>query len=453
MEEEKMLVITHHTGEPHSILGAQVAATYMTRHLDIPSIVVGVTRDFEQENLFKFIDEYYRGTERIICFSHLSGRKDLVELIKTLKNIGFRTILGGPQAVQDYTGEAETDRYPLRFKGLKGIVDLAFSGPVDYLTRDHIMNQSGTISFPWRNEIFLEIDWKNLNVFSNKLERLTINVAQILRGIGCPHARKRCIVKLDKPEFIDDRGFTSEIETFGCTFCDVARDKGYHGFVSEEAVLGQIKALPEYDEKKIPFELIDEYPIMYLPRLLNSVEKEGIKLTQINLVCRVDDITLHENMLNDIFSEARRKDIRIMFSSIGFESFSEKILRNFNKGITIDDIMKCVNILREMKGKFGNTIVYRRDEGAIHGFIHPTPWDDTETMPEMNSNIAIYQLFQDILPENSIPLIIHHASYLGDWIRDIEERTNIRFNRDGTWIEWWTPIKQGSKMSETRSQK
>ena len=30
MEEEKMLVITHHTGEPHSILGAQVAATYMT---------------------------------------------------------------------------------------------------------------------------------------------------------------------------------------------------------------------------------------------------------------------------------------------------------------------------------------------------------------------------------------------------------------------------------------
>ena len=120
MEEEKMLVITHHTGEPHSILGAQVAATYMTRHLDIPSIVVGVTRDFEQENLFKFIDEYYRGTERIICFSHLSGRKDLIELIKALKDIGFRTILGGPQAVQDYTGEAEIDRYPLRFKGLKG---------------------------------------------------------------------------------------------------------------------------------------------------------------------------------------------------------------------------------------------------------------------------------------------------------------------------------------------
>jgi hypothetical protein len=426
MEEEKMLVITHHTGEPHSILGAQVAATYMTRRLDIPSIVVGVTRDFEQENLFKFIDEYYRGTERIICFSHLSGRKDLIELIKALKDIGFRTILGGPQAVQDYIGEAETDR------------------PVDYLTRDHIMNQSGTISFPWRNEIFLDLDWKNLNVFSNKLERLAINVTQVLRGIGCPHARKKCIVKLDRPEFIDDRGFTSEIETFGCTFCDVARDKGYHGYVSEEAVLGQIKALPEYDERKIPFELIDEYPIMYLPRLLNGVEKEGINLTQINLVCRVDDINLHENVLNDILSEAHRKDIRIMFSSIGFESFSEKILRNFNKGITFDDIVKCVRILREIKGRYGNTLLYRRDEGAIHGFIHPTPWDDTETMPEMNSNIAIYQLFQDILPKNSIPLIIHHASYLGDWIRDIEERTDIRFNRDGTWIEWWTPIKQGS---------
>lgn len=444
MEEEKMLVITHHTGEPHSILGAQIAATYMTQRLDVPSIVVGVTRDFEHEKLITFIREYYSDTERIICFSHLSGRKDLIELIKTLKNIGFRTILGGPQAVQDYTGEEETDRYRLRFKGLSDAVDLAFSGPVDYLTRDHLMNQSGAIRFPWRNKVFLEIDWANLHIFTDRLERLTIQVAQVLHGIGCPHARKRCIIQLDRPEFIDEKSFTSEIETFGCTFCDVSRDKGYHGYVSEEAVLRQIKALPEYDERKIPFELIDEYPIMYLPRLLNGVEKEGIELTQINLVCRVDDITLHENMLNDIFSEARRKDIRIMFSSIGFESFSEKILRNFNKGITVDDIVKCVRILREMKGRYGNTLLYRRDEGAIHGFIHPTPWDDTETMPEMNSNIAIYQLFQDILPENSIPLIIHHASYLGDWIRGIEERTNIRFNRDGTWIEWWTPIKQGS---------
>ena len=135
--------------------------------------------------------------------------------------------------------------------------------------------------------------------------------------------------------------------------------------------LGRSRRLPEYDERKITFELIDEYPIMSLPRLLNGVEKEGIRLTQINLVCRVDDITLHENVLNEILSEARRKDIRIMFSSIGFESFSEKILRNFNKGITMEDIVKCVNILREMKGKFGNTILIQAGRGCYPWFYSP----------------------------------------------------------------------------------
>lgn len=438
-----MIILTHHTGEPHSILGAQIAATYMTQRLGTPSIVVGVMRDFVQENLLKFIDEYYAGKERIICFSHLCGRKDLIELIKTLKDDGFRTILGGPQAVQDYTGEEGSSEYPLRFTGLKDIVDLAFSGPIDYLTRDHLMNHSGTVRFPWRNEIFLEIDWENLHIFSQRLERLSIGIAQVLHGIGCPHARSRCRITLDRPEFIGDTAFTSEIETFGCTFCDVARDKGFHGHVDDEAVLKQIKALPDYEGRKITFELIDEYPITFLPKLFDALKKEGIRLSQIDLVCRLNDIIIHENVLYESLMEAKRNGVRIMFSSIGFESFSEKILRNFNKGITIEDIVKCVKILREMKGKYGNTLLYRRDEGAIHGFIHPTPWDDSVTMPEMNMNIALYQLFDDILPEHSIPLIIHHASYLGDWIRDIEARTDIRFKRDGTWIEWWTPLKSG----------
>ncbi len=222
-----MIIITHHTGEHHAILGAQIAATYINQRLGMPSIVVGVMRDFDQEKLFEFIREHYLNMERIVCFSHLCGRKDLIALIKILKDSGFRTILGGPHAVQDYMGEADTDRYPLRFKGLKDVVDLAFSGPVDYFTLDHLMNQVGAVRFPWQNNIFLEVDWDNLHVFSNKLEKLPINIVQVLRGIGCPHARKQCIITLDRPEFIDDNTFTSEIETFGCTFCDVARDKGF----------------------------------------------------------------------------------------------------------------------------------------------------------------------------------------------------------------------------------
>ena len=54
-----MIIFTHHSGEPHGILGAQVAATFLDRRLSVPSIVVGIERDFSKERLLRFIDEYY----------------------------------------------------------------------------------------------------------------------------------------------------------------------------------------------------------------------------------------------------------------------------------------------------------------------------------------------------------------------------------------------------------
>ena len=67
----------------------------------------------------------------------------------------------------------------------------------------------------------------------------------------------------------------------------------------------------------------------------------------------------------------------------------------------------------------------------------PKPWDDSETFPEMDRNIVLHGLFEDVLPDHSTPLIIHHGSALGDWLRQIEESTGVTFGRDGTWIEWW----------------
>ncbi|MCJ7782312.1 MAG: hypothetical protein MUP41_00135, partial [Desulfobacterales bacterium] len=56
-----MIIFTHHTGDPHGVLGAQVAATFFDRKLSIPSIVVGIERNFSKERLLRFVDEYYAG--------------------------------------------------------------------------------------------------------------------------------------------------------------------------------------------------------------------------------------------------------------------------------------------------------------------------------------------------------------------------------------------------------
>jgi hypothetical protein len=432
-----MLICTHHTGEPHGILGAQVAATYFSRQLSMPSIVVGLKRDFQKERFLAFAEDYYQGKERIIGFSHLSGRKDIFELIAVLHNMGFTTLLGGPQALQDYAGEPDAATFPHRFHGLKDRVDIAIQGPVDGVQRDHLREHGRTFQADWTTDLYLEVDWSNLYILSDKLEPLDVEVAQVLAAIGCPYAKKESSVSLEPPVSLADKTPKITIRSCGCIFCDVAWDKGFQGHVNSASLLAQLKALPEKRGRKIPFELIDEYPITTLKTLLDQTQQESIDLSQVNLVCRVDAVTKHAETLTKVLRTARERAMRIMFSSIGFESFSEKILAFFNKGVTVAEIMECVELLRRLKDEFGDTLLYRRDEGATHGFIHPTPWDDSETFPEMDRNIFIHRLFDDILPGHSTPLIIHHGSALGDWLRQIEESTNTTFGRDGTWIEWW----------------
>jgi len=460
-----MIIFTHHTGEPHGILGAQVAATFFQRKLSIPSIVVGIERDFSKEQLLHFIDEYYEGEwsrigkqppsiehscevtsrvcvgkERLVAFSHLCGRKDLIGLAKELKQEGFVTILGGPQVRQDYDGEPEVDSYPHRFRGLKSIFDLAFQGPVDGLSSKHLGLRGVFLEEPWAKDIFLEVDWSNIYTFSDTHKKLEVRLGQVLNAVGCPYASKLQTVTLPPPTNLRKMGIPElEVQSEGCIFCDVSRDKGYHGTVECDKMITQIAGLPELDGRKIPFELIDEYPIRSLGKLLEETKKHGIKLWQINLVCRVDDINAHASDLIEILSLSKSQDVKIMFASIGFESFSDRMLQYFCKGITMEDIVKCVETLRSLKDQFGSHFLYRRDEGANHGFIRPTPWDDSETVMEVDRNIFLHRFFDDIVPEHSTPLIIHHASHLGDWIRQIESTTGITFSREGTWIEWWNP--------------
>jgi hypothetical protein len=261
-----------------------------------------------------------------------------------------------------------------------------------------------------------------------------------MNAIGCPYAARRQAVTLPPPVGLEERGILAmELTAGGCVFCDVSRDKGTHGLIERNRVIAQIMGLPEVDGRKIPFELIDEYPIRSLGTLLENAETAGIRLSQVNLVCRVDDVNGNASDLADVLALAQRQGVRIMFASIGFESFSDRLLQIFCKGITVADIVACVETLRRLKDRFGDHFLYRRDEGANHGFIRPTPWDDGETMQEMDRNIYLHRLYEDILPEHSVPLIIHHASHLGDWIRRIEETSDILFPRTGTWIEWWNP--------------
>ena len=129
--------------------------------------------------------------------------------------------------------------------------------------------------------------------------------------------------------------------------------------------------------------------------------------------------------------------VRILLASVGFESFDDRILDNLNKGLSVETNLRAIRLMRELKEAFPLQWGYSRKEGAVHGFIHPTPWDTQETFDHIQETIDQYGLAVDILPQHSTPLIIHHASRLGDWIREIERRDGVQFRRHGSIIEWW----------------
>jgi hypothetical protein len=127
----------------------------------------------------------------------------------------------------------------------------------------------------------------------------------------------------------------------------------------------------------------------------------------------------------------------ILMPSMGFEAFDDRLLTHFHKVIEVRTNIKAIGVMRQLKTAFPRQWNYSRTEGAIHGFIHPTPWDTAESWANTQKTISIHGLNKDILPAHSTPLIIHHASALGDWIRMVEDKAGIQFPRYGSVIGWW----------------
>ncbi len=452
---KRFLIISgYFEGESYGLLGPQMAATVIENYSDCRCIVIGVCREYHRESLKKNIYEWFKGQKPIVGFSTLLGREDLFFLAKELKEEGAVTILAGPQAEVDFMGEIGWRKHPNRFKGFWDCFDFAIKGPAEqiipFLKRDKpvedlpgtIFKKNGKIiknlETKWDESFLSTVNWDNLYIFHNKeLSKVHIDCVQILHQIGCPYAKKRKTVFIDYPTSINSHQ-KIKLEVMGCSFCDVAADKGFCGSLDVSTILKQINRLPEDNEKrKIPFEIINENPIPFLHKILELADNNQIRLSQINLTLRSDWMVNKAKILENVLKIAKDKGIKILISSVGFESFDDYILKNLNKGVNVDTNLHCIKIMRRIKEEFPLNFFYSRDDGAVHGFIHPTPWDNPVVAANIQKRIFVYNLFKDILPHNSTPLVIHHASSLGEWVRKLEIQEKINFPRKGNIIYWW----------------
>jgi hypothetical protein len=450
MRREKMVIVTGYVeAETYGLLGPQLAASIIQESTIYDCIVVTLTREYDKNILKKTLQDYFGNRRPVIGFSYLAGRTDLFSLARDFKEQGAFTILAGPQADVDFVGEKGRLDHPHYFQGLSSCFSMAVHGPAEqilpFLTRpmdQEMISNPGPLnaSLNWNEEFLTKVRWDNLyGLSSDALAPLPVTTGQVLQQIGCPHASQTRTVEIDYPvAFTKSETAKVRLSLKGCSFCDVAIDKGFHGALSLDAVLEQIQRLPaSEDGRKIPFELINENAIPGLPALLAGVRAKEIRLSQINLTLRADWFVLGERILREALALAGASDVRILLGSMGFESFDDRILSNLHKGLDAETNLRAVKLMRELKIEFPRQWAYARQEGAIHGFIHPTPWDTTETDSNNKRIISLYGLLNDILPDRSVPLIIHHASALGDWAREIEKRENIQFKREGSTIGWW----------------
>jgi hypothetical protein len=249
-----MAVITSFfKGETYGLLGPQMAATIIEDHVPCECIVIAVSREDDRFLLKKALADYFGAHRPIIGFSALSGREDLFSLAAELKTEGAITILAGPQANVDFSGEKGWRDQPHRFKGLWESFSYGLQGPAEQVipllrrlnTTDAssvpgllVADADGTIrqNAPkiWESNYLGKVRWDNIYIpAQNGLAPLNVRTGQVLQHIGCPHAARNTEPRIDYPASISvGHRKTIGLRLRGCSFCDVAVDKGFHGNLS-----------------------------------------------------------------------------------------------------------------------------------------------------------------------------------------------------------------------------
>jgi len=217
------IISAYFNGETYGLLGPQMAATLIEAHTPYACIVIAVARE-DDKSLLKDALRGYFGKERpLVGFSCLSGREDLFNFAKDLTDEGWLTILAGPQADVDFSGEVDCKDFPHRFQGLSEYFACALQGPVEqffpmlaamdvdpqrdvpgllYLGADGAVVQNARQ--PWNERYLGSVRWDTIyRPDRSRIIPHSISTAQVLQQIGCPYAAKQKQVKIDYPAFLD----------------------------------------------------------------------------------------------------------------------------------------------------------------------------------------------------------------------------------------------------------
>ncbi len=194
---------------------------------------------------------------------------------------------------------------------------------------------------------------------------------------GCPYRADA----RDNPLFADLDLDPAKCSVNGCTFCLTPRssdrvfeehdEKGVVDFL-----VRQIAHLARAAPKARRLVLADDRPLPLLAPLFESLAPHTLGPRTLLLKLRADDLVRHERMLQKAGERAAALGWRLALYCIGFESFSDHLLRLFNKGVSARTVERAVALALALDGAPGISI----ESSRAHGFLLWTPWTRLEDL-------------------------------------------------------------------------
>lgn len=213
-------------------------------------------------------------------------------------------------------------------------------------------------------------------------------------AVGCPFlldARKN-------PRFaglaLDDR-----VQTRGCTFC--LDNLGTYAMPSEPDVLaawlGQLRAIRAAHPETREVLLVDERPHPFLPALFAAIEGDpALHRLTLLVKSRVDWLLEFTPQVTRAIELAARSGSVLDLYLVGFESFDAAQLELFNKGVTVEDNLRAIELMRALGARHPDAFAF--DRHRAHGIVLFTPWTTPASLLE-NARVMREVRFHELRTE------------------------------------------------------
>jgi pyruvate-formate lyase-activating enzyme len=213
----------------------------------------------------------------------------------------------------------------------------------------------------------------------NALEPVTHKT--VFGNVGCPYSQDPYKLPhyagAEAPERVG-------LSRLGCAFCPMGGD---YQVRDDAAVVDSVLAQAQYFVDTLPqlqsLLLSDQAPLRYLATLMRAAAVADFRPLRWLFPCRAEALLRGSSALAEALALARDAGQVLECYLVGFESFCQRELDRYNKGVQVAELVQSVECMRALKAEFPESFDYARAKG--HSLVLFNPWTSPEDVVESAS--------------------------------------------------------------------